>query len=76
MISPNIFAFLFSACSYSSNITTPAPSAITKPDLLLSKGSDALLGSGSKLSALRLTKPPMPSSFIGASAPPAKASSK
>jgi len=54
----------------------PAPSPITNPDLLISKGTDAASGSFEKLSAFKLAKPPIPTSLIGASAPPVIAISK
>ena len=53
----------------------PAPSPITKPLLLASKGSEQLFGSSEVLSAVSAVKPATPTGLIHDSVPPASITS-
>jgi hypothetical protein len=60
------------ACSYSSRITTPAPSDITKPSRSLSHGRLARVGSSLRVDRARAAQNvAIPSSHSAASEPPA-----
>src|SRR5574337_975835 len=60
------------ACSYSSSITTPAPSDNTKPSRSLSHGRLALVGSSLRVDmALAEQKPAIAVPVVANSAPPA-----
>src|SRR5262245_17520887 len=67
MFAPRAFA-----CSYSSRISTPAPSPTMKPSRSLSKGRLAFSGSSLRVDSARSApKPPMPIGVMSAADPPA-----